>query len=245
MKTERVVLCEGEADLEFWLGWLTSIGCTDPTNEGRKRVLDPWGRPVPPTQGWLHSKSGVPIRLVKCGDRFQVLREGKRRFDLRATAPTELMVLSMDGGVSAKDDLDRVRKTIGDRVEQWHERATRAPEGDLSVDGTWVAIVAWGTNDPPKDGVPQGQTLERVVASAIVSAYPDRGAAVHAWLEAAPRAQFLSHESYLLSYVAKWWPGDPGPRFFRKVWQEPELIKRLGRRLQRIDAWRVGERLAE
>jgi hypothetical protein len=43
---QHVVLCEGFDDRSFWSGWLLFLGCTDPSDRGKKPVKDARGRPV-------------------------------------------------------------------------------------------------------------------------------------------------------------------------------------------------------
>ncbi|MEE8525218.1 MAG: hypothetical protein V3T72_14880 [Thermoanaerobaculia bacterium] len=43
---QHVVLCEGFDDRSFWSGWLLHLGCTDPSERGKRTVTDAWGRPV-------------------------------------------------------------------------------------------------------------------------------------------------------------------------------------------------------
>jgi hypothetical protein len=80
-------------------------------------------------------------------------------------------------------------------VEHWANtfdpKAAENADGEIELDGgvTKVALVRWEVNDPAATpGLPDQQTLERLVCSALVAAYPPRAKAVQDWLNARPNA---------------------------------------------------------
>src|SRR5207245_7683574 len=51
--------------------------------------------------------------------------------------------------------------------------ATLNSDGEIEIDGaaTKVSLIRWEANDPPTDGIPNQQTLERLMCAALVAAY--------------------------------------------------------------------------
>lgn len=62
MSSEAIFVCEGYHDRSFLSGWLTVLGCSDPSNGGKTVVLDPSGKRVAGGQFAFHDPSGKFLR---------------------------------------------------------------------------------------------------------------------------------------------------------------------------------------
>jgi hypothetical protein len=183
--SESVILCEGFLDRAFWAGWLEHLGCTDPGRQpgkpGRVPVKGPSGPATGGEFGFI-SKSGKFIRIVPCNGKNGVLEEAKDRLEedrdrLSKGASEPLAVrlvvcLDPDVDVSTKAQATGFRdQDLLALVQQFDPKASVTTEGDVAVfDGASIAsLVRWETMDPPLPGVPNRQTLERIVCAAIAA----------------------------------------------------------------------------
>jgi len=178
-----VVLCEGYDDRAFWKGWLCHLRCTDALeSSGGPLVLDPWNRRVSGGQYAFYSASGSFIRVVPCKGKEQVLRQTRTRLDERNTRDLVHLVVNLDADEDASSDRDHTA-TLRQRVIGLLDSRQSPYEpdhgGNLLLDdgATMVSTVCWHASDPPDPELPDKQTLERLVCSAIISAYPERGPA--------------------------------------------------------------------
>lgn len=88
-------------------------------------------------------------------------------------------------------------------------------------------------------GVPEKQTLERVVCAALAEAHPARAEAVQSWLEAdpdPPKPANAKHFRY--AYLSKWFlHGGRGPgSFWKQLWKDESVVTSLQARLQACGA---------
>jgi len=74
----------------------------------------------------------------------------------------------------------------------------------LLIDGgaTLVSLIRWDTHDARTPGVPNQQTLERLVCAAICASYPLRGECVQSWLDSRQMPQALTAKEYVWSHMA-------------------------------------------
>jgi hypothetical protein len=124
--------------------------------------------------------------------------------------------------------------------------AVLTKEVDVSCNGgeTIVSLVLWKTNDVKIDGVPEHQTLERVVCGALAAAYPGRAPLVHRWLDSRAMVPAPSSKAHAWSYMAGWYAEQGCEYFYRALWRDSELVAELKTRLEFCGAWRVAEALA-
>lgn len=259
---ESVILCEGYHDRAFWAGWLEYLGCTDPGRRpgrtARADVLDPWGNKVTEGQYGYHSKTGKFIRVFPCeGDRRRVLREARNRFNgeqqrLQQGAESRLarLILNVDPDVNT----DGTSAQTGFRhqdlrclVQEYDASAAEDERGDLSLFGgaILVSLIRWEAGDQPGDGLPNQQTLERLVCAALTAAYPDRGPAVQKWLDSRPDGLKTGPKEYGWSYMAGWYAEFGCEAFYRNIWRDERVVAELQSRLTECGAWRVAEALAD
>ncbi len=234
---QHVVLCEGFDDRSFWAGWLLHLGCTDPTDRGKKVATDAWGRPVKGKGRYLFHTPGGSRVLV-------------RPFDGRANAPRaawdylrdpvhgpDRMILNIDSDADSGSG-----ESAGDALRSILVHNGGKPGNDsddpVEINGVKVFAVIWECDDPHlTPGVPRKQTLERLVAASIRAAYPDRGPVVEQWLAAEPRAEVSTHKNYGYSYLAKWYAEHGTDDFFRAIWRDEAVTAHLRRRLEKTGAW--------
>lgn len=244
--SEAVVLCEGYHDRDFWAGWLEHLGCPEPE---QGKVVDSQGEPV---KGhgqfgyWTPSRRFV--RIVPCHGKENVLRDARRRIGARRVDPVPSHVVlcidpdASDGpstatGLRTEDVLREVRAIDAD--------AKQNEAGDIELDAgaTKVMLARWEVPNVAAAGVPVKQTLERLVCSALVTAYPARGPAVAAWLAARPDAPGAGPKEHAWSHMAGWYAKFGCSAFYKALWSDAKIVAELEARLKSCGAWRVAEEL--
>ena len=110
---------------------------------------------------------------------------------------------------------------------------------------TLVCLIRWEADDQVAAGLPNQQTLERLVCAALVAAYPDRGPAVQDWLDSRPDAPAAGPKEFGWSHMAGWHADQGCEAFFRVLWKNQSVVTQLESRLRQCGAWRVAEALAE
>lgn len=174
--SETRILCEGYHDRAFWKGWLLKLGCSDAAFKPVKGVkaVDPWGRPVAGGHFAYHSKNGDFIRVVPCGGKTNILPEAKARLHQRTTRPLPRLVINIDPDLptvgSAVTGL-RLQDVLNFLRSQIDPAATQTPDGEIVIDGgaSRISLIRWEVADPAAPGLPDQQTLERLVCSAITA----------------------------------------------------------------------------
>ncbi len=242
MTAEYYILCEGYHDRAFWKGLLLHIGCTDPSNEGRQSVVDPWKKSVRGGQYAFISPSGRFIRLVAVGgDRNLLHNQFRHRVDKRHIEKLYGLIVSADADVHNDDELIRVSLPV---VSQWAleidpSRAEIESHVVLS-DETPISVLTWMTNTAENSlGVPAKQTLERMVCSAIVAAYGERGRPVEEWLASRPNPPVHdSPKAHAFSYVAGWYAASASYEgAIASIWRDQRVAKVLVQMLEDQPAW--------
>jgi len=243
MSSESVVLCEGYHDRAFWAGWLIHLGCqvpsAPPPGGSRPRdVIDPWGQEVTGGPYGFRSMTNTFIRVAPCGGRDKIRVEARRRLTRRNVEPLRSLVLNVDSdnradsvtpgtaGIKQQSLRDLLRRDLGLTVDE-------TDAGDFVLDDgrTMVSLVRWETSDDVAAGLPNQQTLERLVCAAIVAAYPERAPAVQRWLEERPSAPPGGPKEYAWSYMAGWHAEDGCDFFYRRVWHDGRVGSELEQRL--------------
>jgi len=160
------------------------------------------------------------------------------------------LVLNVDSDVSVAAAGGAAPPVTAPAVEtllrEFGEPQTTA-EGDFALDdgATLVSPVVWEAPDASGPGLPDQQTLERLVCAAIVAAYPDRGPAVAQWLVSRPQAPQAGPKELGWSYMAGWYAERGCEGFYRAVWEDPAVAAQLEDRLRKAGAWRVAEALTQ
>ncbi len=259
---ESVILCEGYHDRAFWAGWLEHLGCTDPGKRpgksGRVPVVDPWGDPVVGGHFGYHSKSDKFVRVFHCDGKNNVLREARNRLseerDRVTKAPSRGRLARLVVGMDADVDAHGASAKTGFRdqdlrslVGEFDSSATANDEGDILVfQGTAVvSLVRWEASDALASGLPNQQTLERLVCAALVAAFPDRGPAVQDWLDGRPDGPDAGPKEFAWSYMAGWYGEQGCEAFYKLLWEDDAIAGQLESLLRASGAWRLAEALAE
>ena len=250
--SESVVLCEGYHDRAFWAGWLTHLGCSD---EGFKPGTngypadDPWGRKVTGGQFGYRSTSGAFIRVVQCKGKTNLLPEATNRLALRTAKPLLRLVINIDPDVpiagSAVTGL-RLQDVLNFVRTQIDPAAAQTPDGEIVIDGgaSRISLIRWEAGDAAAPGLPDQETLERLVCAAMAAVYPARATAVQDWLNARPLPPPVNPKDHAWSYMAGWHSESSCEFFYQNLWNEAGIVRELESRLRASGAWRVAELLA-
>jgi hypothetical protein len=252
--SESVILCEGFHDRAFWNGWLKLLGCDstgfEPKTPGYP-APDPWGLPVSHGQFAYRSKSGRFLRVRQCGGRANVLPQARSRLNQRTTKQLLQLVINVDVDASAANPIAGAvglhRKDVLHQVQQIDPSAAMNAAGEIEVDGgaTRISLIRWEASDPATTpGLPDQQTLERMVCAALAAAYPARAAAVQHWLNCRPNPPQVDPKEHAWSYMAGWYAGHGCEAFYSHLWNEARVVSELESRLRASGAWQIAETLA-
>jgi len=245
--SEAVVFCEGFYDRDFWGGWLEYLGCPSPVPG---KVVDSQGLPV---RGQGHAgywtKGGQFIRIVPCRGKENVLPKARRRIRARRLDPAvSRLVVCIDpdieaGSASAATGL-RAQDLLH-QVRQIESGAVANADSDIDLDNgaTKVSLVRWEVPGGDAPGVPRQQTLERLVCSALIAAYPARGPAIAAWLANRPEAAAPGPKEHAWSHMAGWYADFGCAAFYKNLWTDPNVARELESRLKACGAWCIAEAL--
>lgn len=225
MKEAQVlVVCEGYEDRAFLGAWLEYLGMSE-------HRVDPWGRPVAGGEfGYVHGSRFV--RVVPSHGRPLLPVVAATYLRGHPTRPVERLVLCHDLDKNAPTPVSAGRDDVKHAVE--------VRIGESAIADIAIEAIVWGSDDPAGTrGVPDLQTLERLVTSAIAEIHPDRAASVTDWLAAAPSLEGSEHKAVAYSYLAKWHADAGCDRFYRAIWDDTRVRPHLERRLRATGAWDI------
>ncbi len=218
-------VCEGFDDRDFIGAWLVAEGWrslrpargSPPTRVGGRDVKD----------GTFAYQRGTELQVVVTPAQTVDQVSAVARAFVRGATPEN----PLDALVLVVDD-DAMVGGIG--------RVVAAMLGGLrehaGVNSPSLFGWAWSDPAPTSEQLPSQQTLERVIVSAMLEAYPDRGPAVAAFLAAEPRGPEPTGKSYLWSLFAKWFPDSRGDGALGALWRDPALRAVLLARMQALGA---------
>lgn len=253
--SESVILCEGFHDRAFWKGWLLHLQCTDPGAPGpgrtrRNPIFDPWNTQVTGGQFAYHSRTGRFIRVRPCGGKDNVPEAAKLRLMERTSKQLSQLVINVDADVSAgTTGTGRTglrRHDVLQLVKTFDPSAFSNADGNIDLDGgaSTVALIRWEVNDPTAPGIPDQQTLERLVSAALAAAMPPRAKAVQDWLDARPTPPPPNSKEHAWSYMAGWYAEHGCEDFYSNLWRDPAIVRELESRLRASGAWQIAESVA-
>jgi hypothetical protein len=132
------------------------------------------------------------------------------------------------------------------QVHQIDPAALLNADGEIELDGgtTKVTLVRWEVADPPGPGLPDQQTLERLVSAALAMAYPARATSVQAWLDSRPTPPGADPKEHAWSYMAGWYAEHGCEFFYANLWNDSRVVAELETRLQSSGAWQIAGALA-
>jgi hypothetical protein len=253
--SESVILCEGYHDRAFWKGWLEHLGCTDPGippagRTGRLPIYDPWNVEVKGGQYAYRSKSGAFVRIRPCNGKSNILHEARIRLTQRTTRALLRLVINIDSDLTASGAIAPSTGLLRANVEQFagtfDPSASVNADGEIDLDGgaTKISLVRWEVPDRLLAGLPDQQTLERLVSAAQAAAYPARATSVQSWLDSRPAPPGMDPKEHGWSYMAGWYAEHGCEAFYSNQWNDPQVVSELTSRRQSSGAWQIAARLA-
>ncbi len=231
--SQNLILCEGYDDRAFWKGWLLSLGALDLLQEAgfdRTRLRNTLlGANIRSNDGdfCLRSPGGTYFVVRPCLGQTSIWTKAQVALNDRLV---DRVILNCDSDRPASDP-----EPIQHRLQRLRQLNSEIP----------IDLVVWHCDDPPGlPGVPEQQTLERLICAAIASAQPET------WKQAVE--EFLRHEpvlgpnhkNYAHAYWAKFFAHDFDD-IYQAVWSRErfaEVAAQLEARLRRNGDW---ERIAE
>lgn len=235
----HVVLCEGFDDRAFLKGWLLRLGCIDPTvGQARPRVSDAWGRVVAGAFGFI-TPEGEALRVqpIHGMDFRQPLRDVLEKHRGRGTQGRIVLVRDSDDlGAVGESALASLRGLIDNLGGE------SAGEPPWTLEGHLVEPVVLGCDLEPEPGVPEQQTLERLVCAALRDVHIDRAASVERWLSDPPTGG-QGHKEHAWSWYSKWFAEHGTGDFYQEVWRQEQVASRLETHLRTTGAWEPLARL--
>lgn len=244
-ESESVVLCEGYHDRAFWAGLLLHLGCKSLKPQRGNAVLDPFGVQVRGGQYAYRSKSDKFIRIVPCESKSNIRPIARTRLKERETKPLEQLVINVDADTNADGtpcaSVTMSRQSMIDLVREFDENISEGHDGILRIDGgaTEIALIRWEADDPVQGGLPNQQTLERLVCAALAAAYPQRGPCVQNWLDNRHEPPETTVKAYAWSYMAGWHAEMGCDAFYSCLWDDAMIQAELQSRLRNSGAWAV------
>jgi hypothetical protein len=253
--SESVIYCEGYHDRAFWKGWLMYLGCQDPGmplpgSNVRRPVTDPWNLTVKRGHFAYHSRSGQFIRVEPCNGKSNILPAVRNRLQQRSTKALTRLVINIDSDVTAAGvpagTSGTQRRHVEHFMRAFDPAATVNADGEIELDAgaTKVSLVRWEVSDPPTAGLPDQQTLERLVCAGLAAAYPHRPAPVQNWLNARPMPPAADPKEHAWSYMAGWYAEHGCEAFYSNLWSDSHVAAALESRLRSSGAWQIGATLA-
>ena len=253
--TESIVLCEGYHDRAFWAGLLLFLGCSDPgmnpAFEGRIPVKDLNGKPVTQGQYYYITPNNNRVRVVPCHGKDKIPNTLRSSLDQRSLRPFARLVVNVDADANADgtaNDTSPLKPiAIENLVRAADTNFMKVSDHVFKIDsGTAeVALLCWETDDPPSPGLPNQQTLERLVCASICAAYPERNRNVADWLRSRhdPPSEDVKEHAY--SFMAGWFARHGCDDFYRCLWDEDEkaIREQIIQRLTRSGAWAIAQSL--
>jgi len=197
-----------------------------------------------------YSPSNNFVRLVPCGGKDKVMRAARLRLEERETVELTRLVINVDSDINAdgtESPASPIKvEAIANLVKRVDATANvRDRSSIVLADGTEVSLVLWGATDADTQGLPNQQTLERLVCASICQAYPDRGRCVHTWLENRVDKPAPNVKDYSWSYMAGWYSDRGCDAFYKSLWSDNAIADALEHRLQESGIWQLAEQIAK
>lgn len=219
------IYVEGYHDRSFLKGWLLRRGWGDARlrNRGRNPVTN-----SPVTEGrfgFYSRKDSTFVEIAPAhGDSDLLSLVGSVVKVADPPDPDEIViVLDVDGSELA-DGIARRQQSVHDRLARSGVEPTREGSSWRLSSGVLVHLALWSCDGPDCDGVPAQHTLERIVSTAIARSYPDRAAAVQAWLDRIRESgRPLSPKNHSWSYMAGWYAHLGCDAFLSNLWDDPNV----------------------
>lgn len=229
------IYVEGYHDRAFLRGWLVHRGWSDPgqRTRGRESIVNPvTGKDVRGGRfGFLSSGGSTFVEVIpKHGDGN--LLDDLARLARRVAPPDpDELVIVLDVDVDGPDLVEGIAR----REQSVHDRLLRSDPGATREGSSWTLsagvrarLALWTCEAEDCRGIPNAHTLERIVSSAIARVYPQRAAAVQAWLDGRPAPLPRSTaKEHSWSYMAGWYADLGCEAFLSNLWSDPLVATAL------------------
>jgi hypothetical protein len=213
-------------------------------------VPDIQDKPVEKGQYYYRSPTNNGIRVIPCHGKQKMRTVLRTRIEGRATVPFARIILNVDGDTNAdgtpSNAADLSRESITNLVRKIDPDLALTSDGSLRIDSgeSEISLIRWEVADQAAQGLPNQQTLERLVCAAMVDAYPERAVSVQKWLDQRPFPPSPGVKEYAYSYMAGWYAENGCDDFYRCLWDDPQIVEALKARLEESGAWKIAVALA-
>jgi len=249
--SQSCILCEGYHDRAFWKGLLGFLRCESLGGPGII-ARDPQGKIVRGGEFAFRATRGGFIRIAPVQGRNKLLPLAKSRLNARMDEPLRHLVINSDSDLHA-DGTPAPRgelqfETILQMARSFDPNASKAAEHVISLDAGTCKIISfpWRSTDPPIPGVPNQQTLERLICSALAAVHKDRPAPLEAWLKSRPSPPPTNPKEHAFSYLAGWFAENGSyEAFCESLWNDRLIAAQLRGQLERQGVWTLIEEIAE
>jgi len=228
------ILCEGYHDRAFWKGILTSSRIEERRDHPRDGVRITGGQ-----YGYCLANE-ISVIVSPCHGKTNLPSSLRTRLKTLSTKPLDHLIVNMDTDTVMYDpkpchDLIRNEMNKADNLQIDHEL--------LIVEGCRLHPVVWGDKGPECEGIPRQQTLERMACSAMLEAYPERGAVVSSFLTAEPTSPVIGPKHHAWSYMAKWSADRGCEDFYSALWEDEQIKNALIEIMTGNETWSTLEQV--
>ena len=232
------VLCEGYNDRDFLAEYLERSGWEAQRQTKSSSIF---GNIAPGRFLFSRRSSPQQLLLTQCGGVRKIAHLAASLVKLRKTKPLALLLVDdadgiVDAETAAEEPLPKLLFELADILGE--ERPTSCTAELL---GVRCAAVSWASAHEKAPGLPDQQTLERVIAAAFRERDSTSAAGVEKWLRDDEPPGESGPKAYAHSYFAKWLTQSMSTDFYRAVWREDALARPLR---EGVDACGLTERLA-
>jgi hypothetical protein len=170
-----IVLCEGYYDRAFWAGLLEHKEWKSAVKDPKDKKKDPYGRPIIGGQ-FGYYKGDYFVVIVPCKGK-DAIAQTFNDFAKRTHKDLESPQICNEFQIVINVDEDRTEQE--DNVT-WNDDKVLSQQSKVVAElptKQWshlceLKVIRWATEHSGSVGIPQKQTLERLVCTAICSAYP-------------------------------------------------------------------------
>lgn len=249
------IYCEGYHDRDFIAGWLESRGWRDPGKRAggsRRAVKNPiTGSTVAGGRfGFMSATDTVFAEIVHCRGDSRVFSDVEQRLRELPTKPLDHLILvtdlDTDCNAAGEPNLTAFRASVLSLCRKIDASCSWNADGSIVVLGkTRLFAICWHCAGPSMAGVPDKNTLERIVCASLASAYGDRATAVATWLASRPGVSATGPKAFSWSFMAGWWAEEGCTEFFRSIWRDSTVTPHLESRLNACGASNAIESLEQ
>ena len=243
---QRVILCEGFDDRDFLQGLLPRLGCKR-ANDADGKVRDPWKKTVSQGMHGYRCKDGETFLLVHQVGGKHNLQKVARTYLSDQNRPCSHLLVTLDLDDKAESD---AMAAFAGLAEEFELSPDPSRESRWAKANQTLSAALWNSEQSSTPGIPEEQTLERLICTALVRAYEEGcGEAVDSWLAASPYKLGsvpvdATGKRHLWSFFSKWFANYGRDYFFQKMWTEEAVAKGLEQQLRLGGTWARFEEIA-